>query len=123
MLSPGYLGEPTRDPGEWFITGYVGAVDSDGRLTVVGRADRVIVTGGENVHPAMVERLLATNPAVRGARVFGEDDDEWGMLVAAEVETDESVASLESWAEDRLSPSMRPRRWYVVDRVEGKLDA
>ena len=123
MLSPGYLGEPSRDPGEWFITGDVGAVDADGRLTVVGRVDRVIVTGGENVHPAMVERLLATNPAVRGARVFGEDDDEWGMLVAAEVETDESVASLESWAEDRLAPSMRPRRWYVVDRVEGKLDA
>jgi acyl-CoA synthetase (AMP-forming)/AMP-acid ligase II len=71
----------------------------------------------------MVERLLATNPAVRGARVFGEDDDEWGMLVAAEVETDESVASLESWAEDRLTPSLRPRRWYIVDRVEGKLDA
>ncbi len=123
MLSPGYLGEPSRDPGEWFITGDVGAVDSDGRLSVVGRADRVIVTGGENVHPAIVERLLATNPAVRGARVFGEHDDEWGMLVAAEVETDESVASLESWAQDRLAPSMRPRRWYVVDRVEGKLEA
>jgi O-succinylbenzoic acid--CoA ligase len=123
MLSPGYLDEPGRIPGEWFVTGDVGAVDSDGRLTVAGRTDQIIVTGGENVHPAMVERLLATNPAIRAARVFGQPDPEWGMLVAAEVETDEPVASLEEWAEGRLSESMRPRRWYVVDRVEGKLDA
>jgi acyl-coenzyme A synthetase/AMP-(fatty) acid ligase len=71
----------------------------------------------------MVERLLATHPAIRAARVFGQADAEWGMLVVAEVDTDESFAALDAWAEDRLSASMRPRRWYVVDRVDGKLDA
>jgi len=122
MLSPGYLGNE-RSPGDWFVTGDVGAVDADGRLTVAGRADRVIVTGGENIHPAMVERMLATNPAIRASRVYGQPDAEWGMLIVAEIETDESVATLESWAQERLSPRMRPRRWHVVDQIEGKLDA
>ena len=123
MLSPGYLGNAGRSPGEWFVTGDVGAVDAEGRLTVAGRADRVIVTGGENIHPTTVERLLAANPAIRAARVYGQPDAEWGMLIAAEVETDESVAALELWAQERLSASMRPRRWHVVDQIEGKLDA
>ena len=58
QVSPGYLGEPDRtDP--WFVTGDLGELDSDGALRVLGRADTVIVTGGENVDPARVEAVVS----------------------------------------------------------------
>ena len=75
MVSAGYLGEEPRSD-EWFVTGDLGSIDPEGRLT--GRADAVIVTGGENVHPALVERALRTVAGVVDARVSGEPDAEWG---------------------------------------------
>jgi len=56
-----------------------------GRLEVLGRADDVIVTGGEKVAPAAVERVLAAQPGVRAACVVGVPDAEWGQVVAAAV--------------------------------------
>ncbi len=52
---------------------------------MLGRADDVIVTGGENVAPAAVERVLAAQPGVRAACVVGLPDREWGQIVAAAV--------------------------------------
>ena len=121
MVSPGYVGGPERGTDEWLTTSDLGVLDHDGRLSVVGRADRVIVTGGENVHPAAVERLLAGHPAVRASRVFGLPDTEWGMRVVAEVETDVGVEVLEAWAAERIPPNVRPREWRVVDRLSDKI--
>lgn len=58
---------------------------SGGRLTVLGRADDVIVTGGEKVAPASVEAALAEHPAVAEVAVFGVPDEEWGGRVVAVV--------------------------------------
>ena len=58
---------------------------SQGRLEVVGRADDVIVTGGEKVAPAEVQALLAEHPLVGEAAVFGVASDEWGAGVVAVV--------------------------------------
>jgi O-succinylbenzoic acid--CoA ligase len=52
---------------------------------VLGRVDDVIITGGEKVHPAAVERVLTAQPGVRAACVVGLADPEWGQLVAAAV--------------------------------------
>ena len=52
---------------------------------MLGRADDVIVTGGEKVAPAAVERVLAAQPGVRAACVVGLPDAEWGQVVAAAV--------------------------------------
>jgi o-succinylbenzoate---CoA ligase len=88
VLAEGYLGEPERTAGAfadgWFRTGDLGRW-RDGRLEVLGRADDVIVTGGVNVAPAAVERVLAAQPGVRAACVVGLPHPEWGQLVAAAV--------------------------------------
>ncbi|KJK52935.1 AMP-dependent synthetase [Lentzea aerocolonigenes] len=83
VLALGYRG--SAEPfGEWFRTGDLGRL-RDGRLEVLGRADDVIVTGGEKVPPILVERALATVEGVLEACVVGVPDDEWGMVVAAAV--------------------------------------
>ncbi|MCW0215681.1 MAG: o-succinylbenzoate--CoA ligase [Pseudonocardia sp.] len=87
-LASGYLGAPALTAeafdGGWFRTGDLGRF-VDGRLTVLGRADDVIVTGGEKVAPAAVERVLAAQPGVGAVCVVGIPDAEWGSVVAAAV--------------------------------------
>ncbi|GAA4886957.1 o-succinylbenzoate--CoA ligase [Actinomycetospora straminea] len=68
-----------------FRTNELGAWSPDGRLAVLGRADDVIVTGGENVAPASVERALLAQAGVREACVVGVPDPEWGARVVAAV--------------------------------------
>ena len=92
MLASGYLGE-TRESafyGDWFRSNDLGRLGPDGRLQVIGRADDVITSGGESVHPAAVERVLIAQPGVRAACVVGLADPEWGQLVAAAVVLDGS---------------------------------
>lgn len=123
MLSPGYLGEEPRDPDSWFTTGDLGRVDDAGRLVVLGRADAVIVTGGEKVNPAVVESALRAIGGVVDARVFGVADPEWGRKVVAEVvldgiTLDEVLAS----ARNALRPHEVPREWRPVGSLPSKLD-
>ncbi len=120
-VSPGYLGEPERGPGEWLRTGDLGFLDRDGYLFVVGRADDVIVTGGEKVHPAVVEAALREHPLVADARVYGEEDPEWGQRVVAEVAPVPGASldpeGLAVHARARLAGYQVPRRWLVVGEV------
>jgi o-succinylbenzoate---CoA ligase len=74
--------------GAWFVTSDLGAVRPDGRLTVRGRADDVIITGGENVVAGEVAALLETCPGVREAAVVGRPDPEWGERVVAVIVPD-----------------------------------
>ncbi len=86
----GYRGDPAAtaavlDDGGWFTTGDLGRFEADGRLTVLGRADDVVVSGGENVPlPAMVA-ALSSHPAVAEAAAVGRPDPEWGEHVHAVV--------------------------------------
>jgi o-succinylbenzoate---CoA ligase len=66
-------------------TGDLGELDDRGRLRVTGRRAETIVTGGENVAPAEVERVLEEHPAVAEAAVHGRPDPEWGEAVVATV--------------------------------------
>jgi O-succinylbenzoic acid--CoA ligase len=90
-LADGYLGEPELTAAAfvdgWFRSGDLGRWRA-GRLEVLGRADDVIVTGGENVAPAAVERVLAAQDGVAAACVVGVPDAEWGQVVAAAVVPD-----------------------------------
>jgi len=69
----------------WLHTGDVGCLDAAGRLRVTGRRSEIIVTGGENVHPAVVEEVLRGHPDVADVAVFGVPDDRWGERVHAAV--------------------------------------
>jgi O-succinylbenzoic acid--CoA ligase len=125
QVSPGYLGEPDRvDP--WLVTNDLGELDGDGSLRILGRADTVIVTGGEKVSPEQVEATLRQHPGVAEVLVVGLPDAEWGEMVACIFEGDLSAEALGSWAAERLPGYMVPRRWQKVERMPrtdlGKLD-
>ncbi len=66
-----------------FLTSDLGLMLPGGALKVLGRADDVIVSGGEKVPPAAVEEALLRHPAVVDAAVVGVPDDEWGHRVVA----------------------------------------
>ncbi|MEJ2481770.1 MAG: fatty acid--CoA ligase family protein [Gemmatimonadota bacterium] len=122
------------DEDGWFRTGDTGRIDPDGSVTVLGRADGRIVSGGENVEPAEVERFLESLPGIRRAVVLGIPDPEWGETVAAALERvpghggDPSGADpeLEGVIRAGLAPWKRPRRVVWLDRfpetASGKVD-
>ncbi|MEE8384594.1 MAG: AMP-binding protein [Dehalococcoidia bacterium] len=127
MISPGYWGEADRVGPH--ATGDIGYFDESGRLHVVGRAHGVIISGGENVHPAQVERVLADYPGVVGVAVFGAADEEWGErveAVLAPLALQAQLDAVKQYAAERLAPSQVPKRWYVVDTIPvgstGKID-
>ncbi len=69
----------------WLATGDLGSWSDTGQLVVNGRADDLIVTGGENVWPGPVEAVLVTHPGVAEVAVVGRSDPEWGQRVVAVV--------------------------------------
>jgi O-succinylbenzoic acid--CoA ligase len=73
----------TRDP---FPTGDIGTMDEAGNLSIFGRADRVIITGGEKVHPEQVEAAALATGLVTAARCKGVPDPDWGHQVQLWVE-------------------------------------
>ena len=79
----GYWNGPSLAPDAWFDTGDIGEIDARGCVHVHARRSDLIVTGGENVYPAEVERALEAMPGIRAAGVFGIASDEWGQEVAA----------------------------------------
>jgi acyl-CoA synthetase (AMP-forming)/AMP-acid ligase II len=69
----------------WFATGDVGVVDGEGYLHIVDRSRDVIISGGFNVYPAEVERVIETLDGVQEAAVLGIPHERWGEAVAAVV--------------------------------------
>jgi acyl-CoA synthetase (AMP-forming)/AMP-acid ligase II len=80
----GYTSGDTKSFHDGFIaSGDIGYVDHEGRLFVTGRDDEMIVSGGENIYPIEVERVLIGHPDVAEAVVIGVDDVEYGQRLAA----------------------------------------
>jgi O-succinylbenzoic acid--CoA ligase len=123
-LFSGYLenGELRRALGDdgWLRTGDLGEVDGEGVVRVSGRADDVIVTGGEKVSPSRVEAVLSAVRGVEAACVFGLPDATWGELVCAAVVTKRPEKELEaelSAACAGLATYERPRRLAFLDAL------
>jgi fatty-acyl-CoA synthase len=84
FLFGGYTGGETKATvGRLMSTGDVGHFDADGRLSVDGREDDMIVSGGENVYPEEVEHLLAGHEAIAEVAVVGIDDPQFGQRLKA----------------------------------------
>lgn len=124
MLFDGYLGEPERSRDAWFATGDRGALHSDGSVSVFGRIDDLIISGGENVAPDEVEAALRAYPGILDALVFGVPDERWGQSVACALVVDGPLdlrAAIHA-ATSHLAPWKRPRRAVRVDTIpEGTL--
>jgi O-succinylbenzoic acid--CoA ligase len=115
----------------WFRTGDLGRLDTAGRLTVRGRADDVINTGGRKVVPGEVAAALESCPGVREVAVVGQPDAEWGERVVAVVVPDDpsdppALELLRLHVKERLPRYAAPSRVVVVDAVpllpSGKYD-
>ncbi len=128
-LAEGYLGRPDQTAAAFadgrFRTGDLGRW-AGGRLEILGRADDVIITGGEKVAPAAVERVLAVQRGVRAVCVVGVPDPEWGQAVAAVVvrDGDDDGDDDDGWAEPlraavrtELGRAAVPRRMLAVAEI------
>ncbi len=115
----GYTSGTTKQFHEDYMSsGDVGYLDEAGRLFVVGRDDEMIVSGGENVYPIEVERILAAHPQVAEAAVLGVDDAQYGQRLVAFVVpvTDASVTpdTLKAHVREHLANYKVPRSITVL---------
>jgi len=92
-------------PDGWYRTGDMGYVDEEGYIYLSGRADDLIVRGGENIGPDEVESTLYSHPKIEEVAVIGVPDAEWGRQVRAIV----SLKKGEKATEQEIIDFCRPR--------------
>lgn len=118
------------DTGRAFTVRDLGRVDEDGYLYLDGRRDDLIITGGVNVYPVEIERVIASAPGVASVAVFGVDDERWGQRVCAAVVAEPSgvepdTGAVMAYARERLAGYKCPKDVFLVDElpytVTGKL--
>jgi acyl-CoA synthetase (AMP-forming)/AMP-acid ligase II len=122
---------PAVDGAGWFLTQDRGAIGSEGELYVLGRADLVLVTGGEKVDPEEVECALRELPEIEDACVFGLPCAEFGQRVAVVAVAAPGIRGLDlAWITSRLRATLarfkHPRAFVLADSLPrtagGKLD-
>lgn len=122
----GYTSGSTKDFHAGFMSsGDLGYLDEAGRLFVVGRDDEMIVSGGENVYPIEVEKVLAAHPDVAEASVIGVDDEQYGQRLAAFVVLEPGAAldagaapeALKQHVRENLANYKIPREITVLDEL------
>jgi len=123
----GYEGEPDRR-GDRYVTSDLGSMDDHGYLTIWGRSDDAINTGGEKVMPTEVETAIRAIGLVEDVVVCGRPDPEWGEIVCALVVSSRFPGEIEAQRQlaDLLASHKIPRRWVLIEKVPrnalGKLD-
>ena len=114
------------DADGWFETGDLGGLDASNCLQVLGRADDILVSGGENVHPVEVEGLAGRCPGVRAIGVTGKADPEWGDRVVAVVVGEVTEPAFLDWCSANVPSHLRPRQMLRVEALPvtagGKID-
>lgn len=133
-LAKGYRNPPDPDPFTetgWFRTDDVGVVDDSGVLSVLGRVDDAISTGGLTVLPQPVEAALRTHPAVADCAVFGLADERLGQRVVAAVVLADGCSpppldTLRAHVMRTIDHTAAPRELHIVDALPlrgiGKVD-
>jgi long-chain acyl-CoA synthetase len=129
-----YFGDPQATALAWrgqgedreFSVGDVGRLDAEGYLYLDGRRTDLVITGGVNVYPAEVERVLARCPGVGEVAVFGVPDERWGQRLCAAVIGTATAAELDAFAHAELSAARRPKDYRLLAELPrtstGKLD-
>ncbi|MGY1749149.1 o-succinylbenzoate--CoA ligase [Modestobacter sp. SYSU DS0511] len=125
VLAHGYRRDPAATAAAfhdgWFRTRDAGTLSADGVLTVHGRLDDVVISGGVNVSPQAVEAALREHPSVADAVVTGLTDPEWGQRVVAAVVpapgAAPELAQLRPWVADRLGAAAAPKDLHLIDAV------
>lgn len=118
-VSPGYLNvEMAKTRDGFFKTGDIGYLDDEGFLYVVGRGKELIISGGENIYPLMVENALTLVESIKEVAVVGEEDDYWGEKVVAYVVTSDNqplnLTAISAQIEADLGTFKQPKIYYQV---------
>lgn len=134
-VTPGYWENPDAteaafDHEGWFHSGDIGYLDDEGYLFIVDRLKDMVISGGENVYPAEVERVLVAMPGIDDVAVVGVPDEKWGEIVVAVVSLDSDTAitldDVRDFAAPQLARYKLPQRLQIIDRVprnaSGKLE-
>lgn len=123
-ITPGYFEnaeatEKAFDEEGWLRTGDIARRDEDGYYFVIDRIKDMFISGGENVYPAEVERVLDGHPDILEAAVIGVADDQWGEVGAAFLmarpEHKIDPDALPAWCRDRLAGYKVPKSFHVID--------
>lgn len=122
----GYWGQPDKTAASfsaegWFKTGDLGFREEDGYITLCGRSKDLIISGGLNIYPPEVERVLVEHPAVNTCAVIGCPDVEWGERVTAVVvfNEDEAVSGpdLIAFCRERIASYKSPKSIIFKDEL------
>ena len=121
-----YAGRPQEEAENfrdgWLYIGDLATWDEDEYITIVGRRDDMIISGGENVHPVQVEEVLNEHPGIADSAVVGLADPQWGQLVVAYVvRRDAALTAADCDKHCRTHPMLaaykRPRAYRFVDAL------
>jgi len=115
-----YFGDPGKTAEAWretadgpaFTVGDLGRIDADGHVHLDGRREDLIISGGVNVYPAEVERVLGEVEGIDDIAVFGVDDEDWGQRVCAAVVGSAGDDRLAAYAREHLTPAKRPKEYH-----------
>ena len=124
-VTPGYFRDPTANSDSfvdgWFRTGDAGRMDDDGFLYLVDRYKDMYKSGGENVFPAEVERLLLEHPDVSEVVVVGVPDSRWGetgiAVIVARPGCTVTREDVEHFCTGRIARYKIPRTVHLVDSL------
>jgi acyl-CoA synthetase (AMP-forming)/AMP-acid ligase II len=115
--------EKAKYNGSWLYIGDLATWDAGEFVTIVGRKDDMLLSGGENVHPVQVEEALNGHPGVADSLVVGVPDEQWGSLVVAYIVPADGDAptpeDLDAYCRTHpmLSSFKRPRAYRIVDSL------
>jgi len=124
QIADGYHNRPeatkeTWDDEGWMHTGDVGTVDESGYFSVLGRVDKMIISGGENIYPGDVEEHLYSHPDIKEVVVLGVPSEEWGQAVKAVIVTKGDVKldlkAVREYLDGRLADFKHPK---IVENAE-----
>jgi fatty-acyl-CoA synthase len=124
-VTSGYLGKPDATLSSfphagWFSTGDIAMLDEDGFAYIVDRAKDMIISGGENIYPAEIEKVLIEHPAVADCAIIGVPDETWGEVGAAiVVPTNQSPTcdELLEYLKTKLGKFKIPKSVEFVDQL------
>jgi acyl-CoA synthetase (AMP-forming)/AMP-acid ligase II len=126
QLMSGYWGKPDATaaaitPDGWLRSGDGGHMDAEGYLYVTDRIKDMIISGGENIYPAEVERVLAEHPTVADVAVIGVPDERWGevpkAVVVAEPGAVIDAGALIAYCKEHLASYKCPKSVDVLDEL------
>ena len=105
----------------WGLTGDAGYIDEEGYIVLTGRSKDMIISGGENIYPVEIEKVVDEFPEIKKSAVFGLTDPKWGELAVAALvlhpDAKLNEEALQRFCRERLAGYKVPRKFFVVDRL------